>query len=130
MEASLGVHNHISFPEVVIININIIIININIIAFILCPTSLLPETQIILVFLNARLPGEAKAKLQLIPGGPQGWRSVLSKVIGQGGTIISLTLKTTCSLDFSFQKCLHSRSKSITGINLPLKICEVTDLLS
>lgn len=78
MEASLGIHNHISFPEVVII------ININIIAFILCPTSLLPETQIILVLLKARLPGEAKAKLLLIPGGPQGWLSVLCKVIGGG----------------------------------------------
>lgn len=58
MEASLGIHNHIGFPEVVIIVI------INIIAFVLCATSLLPETQIFLAFLNARLPGEAKAKMQ------------------------------------------------------------------
>lgn len=56
MEASLGIHHHISFPEVVII-----VIIINIFTSILCPTSLLPETQIILAFLNARLPGGAKA---------------------------------------------------------------------
>lgn len=54
MEASPGTHNHISFPEVVVIIIIIININISVIPFVLCCTSLLPETQIILAFLSAR----------------------------------------------------------------------------
>lgn len=83
MEASLGVHDHISFPEVVII-----VININIIAFTLCPTSLLPETQIILAFLNARLPGGAKAAVN------SWWTSGVAECPLQGQGEVNNFIKT------------------------------------
>lgn len=118
MEASLGVHNHIGFPKVVVI----VIININIIAFLLCPTSLLPETQVIPAFLKAGLPGEAKASVN------SWWTSGLAECPLQGQGEVNNFIKTKKPpLDFSLQKCLDLCFQSIIGINLPLEIREVTD---